>query len=155
MGNPLDIVKSGIGMVTGDSEAKAQAKASKAMQKRKEAIAKRGLQVQQETEPELMKTYETPTAGIEELQSMIEEGTAPQIQEATKDISAEMIKQGVVGPRAANLAARQIGEMRTEAQKDLARLNLDDEARRAAEKRAYLASKAGTGTSAYLGQTQA
>ena len=48
-----------------------------------------------------------------------------------------------------------IGDLRFQAQKDLAGLALDDESRRAAEKRAYLANKAGTGTSAYLGQQAA
>ena len=77
-------------------------------------------------------------------------GQTEAMQKASGQIQANLAQQGVRGGQAATHLRRGIGEIATGAQRDITGLEYEDAAKRAAERRAYQASKGAAGTQAQL-----
>lgn len=111
----------------------------------------RGEQQYGEGESAFLSAAEAENPELAAMQSEIEKGTAKSLQQGAGQLQAELAKSGVRGGQAARLLGRGVGEMTEKGLSDITQLKYSDVAQRAAEKRAYLAAKAGRGQAATLG----
>jgi len=114
-----------------------------------ESIA-RGESQMGEGESSLMASLDEANPELAQQEADLRSGNAKALQDTTGQISSNLARQGVRGGQAATLLGRSVGEMGTTAQKDINQMKFQDADTRAAQKRAYLASKAGRGQAATL-----
>lgn len=84
-------------------------------------------------------------------QDILKQG-AQGLQQGAGQLGAELEKGGIRGGQAATQLRRGIGSMAEDTQMDINRLKYEDAAKRAAEKRAYEASKASQGRAGLMQQ---
>jgi hypothetical protein len=146
-GSKLQIQEQGREFDTASAFTKAQQAArEKAYQ---EAIATGQTQMG-EGEQAFMSEADTANPELTTMEKDIASGTAQQLQQGAGQMGANLATQGVRGGAAATLMNRGTGATAIEAQKNINALKYTDSATREAEKRAYMAAKAGRGQSATL-----
>lgn len=114
-----------------------------------EAIAKGGAQMG-EGETSFMNEANTANPEIAQQEADIKSGNAQELQQGSAKMAANLATQGVRGGQAATLLNRGVGMQAIEAQKNINQLKYTDAATRAAELRAYQASKAARGQTATI-----
>jgi len=112
-----------------------------------DTIAKGG-QLAAEGEGGLMASLNTPSTTLANVEKDILSGQSEAMQNATGQIGANLAQQGVRGGQAATQLRRGVGHISKDALSEITQLKHQDEMRREAAKRAYLASKAQMGTQA-------
>jgi len=152
--DPISTVVQGAGAIGGLMGKKGEADVAREQQAMKErafqqAIA-RGEKLSTEGENQFLETANSENPYLKQVGQDIQAGGTEAMQNAQRQMQANLAQQGVRGGKAATLLARGTGDIASQTQRDLTQSQSQDLANKQMQKMAYFQSKAGRGQSGML-----